>query len=174
MQALVEFILRQLAALWPIARVYEWDLAFMVRNGRITRDLQPGLHWRWLFAEEVRRYPRRECTLDLESAAITTTDGVAVALSANLSYQMVDLRRCWRTVWNIEKTMAQAALGRLCSSCASRSYPELIARGVEEALLLEMNRDLGEGWGISFTRLHLTDCVKLRAHRHYVDGMKTP
>lgn len=173
MQSLIDFILRQLSALWPIARVYEWDAAFMVRNGRITRELATGLHWRWWFIEEMRRYPKRECTVDLESAAITTSDGVAVALSANLSYEMVDISKCWRNVWNLEVTMAKTALGRLCSSSSRRSYEQLMARGTESELLAEMQRELGEPWGIRFTRLHLTDCVRLRAHRHYMDGMKT-
>lgn len=38
MQALIDFLIRNLMALWPLARVNEWNRAILVRLGKIRRE----------------------------------------------------------------------------------------------------------------------------------------
>lgn len=170
MQELIKFILDRLLALWPLALVNEWQLAMLVRNGRIMRDLGPGLHWRWPLVEQVTTWARTEISLDLPTAAITTADGVAVAVSANLGFRVVDLARCFRTVWNVQDSIGTIALGRIAATCSAFTFAQLCVRGHAETTARAALAETMAPMGLGVERLHFTDCVRLRAHRLYHDG----
>jgi regulator of protease activity HflC (stomatin/prohibitin superfamily) len=175
MQALIDFIIRNLLQLWPIARVYEWQVAIMVRRGKIHRSLSPGLHWRWWFFDEARTYPAAECVVALAAGALTTADGRSIVVDGNIGYRMVDMARNYRACWNIEKSLAGLAAGVLCSELAQRHWPALAGVGrvqVENELKARLNRET-ESWGIEISRVHLVACVEARQHRHFVDGSLT-
>ena len=171
MQALVDFIVRNLLALWPIARVYEWQVAMLVRGGFIVRPLGPGLHWRWLFIEEVMTWNATANALDLAAGAVTTTDGRRVTISANCRYRIVDIAAYYRNVWSTKESLGCTLLGILCTSCAGRAWPDLIRdrRGLEAALLAEVS-EVVACWGIAVDAVNLTDLVLTTAHHHYTDG----
>lgn len=171
MQALIDFVMRYIAALWPVVCVREWETALMVRNGHIRQPLGPGLHWRWWFIEEVKRWPAVEVALDLDTAGITSTDGVSFVLSANIGYRLVDISQSWRSLWNMESTMKKTAIGIIATSCSTYSWSGLCMsrESVEYRLLTELNQLFGS-WGLQVTRVHLTDLIQGRAHRQYLDG----
>jgi regulator of protease activity HflC (stomatin/prohibitin superfamily) len=166
MQALIDFLVRNLMALWPIARINEWQTGFTVRCGLIHRELTPGLHWRWPFLEEVRRWPATEITVDLPVGAVTTTDGYAAAISANLSYRLVSMRTNWLAVQDSDASLVNVALGVIASECAGRSWPQLCERrrALETDLTGRVN-EVAVPWGLLVTRLRLTDLVRARQYR---------
>lgn len=173
MQALIDFIIRNLLQLWPIARVYSWQQGLRVRRGVIREELAPGLHWRWWFIDEVKLWAATSIGLDLATASITTTDGVAVSISANVAYRMTSIRQMWTSVWNAEKTLGLVALGEIATRCAQRSWCELRTNrpAIEADLVHGLNTRVAP-WGLCIERVHLTDLVITRGHRHYVDGME--
>lgn len=171
MQALVDLIVRNLMALWPIAKVLEWETAILVRCGRIVRVLGHGLHWRWPFFDEVKTWPGNEVCIDLASGAITTSDGRCVTVSANCRYRLFNAALGWKMVWSFETSIKQSVLGILCTGCASRTWDELTKdrRALEAALVQEVN-DVTSAWGIRVTAMNLTDLVLSDARHHYSDG----
>lgn len=171
MNALFEWIFKQISALWPLTIVEEWRCAFLLRNGIIIKDLTPGLHWRWLFIEKIITFPKSECGLDLGTSAIITRDGKSVVISANLGYRVTDLALNYRKLWHSENSLAKLALGRMASHCAGMSLEELQNRVLTENQILENLNSMVCEWGLEIPRFHLTDCVTARSLRHYIDGM---
>jgi regulator of protease activity HflC (stomatin/prohibitin superfamily) len=171
MQALIDFIIRNLMSLWPIVRVNEWQVGMVVRAGRIQRELPPGLHWRWWFIEEVKTWPGNEVALDLDTAAVTTSDGHAIAVSANIGYRVISLRDMWRGLWNTEASLGKLALGIIATECARQEWEYLRTQRVplETELRATLNAQMGR-WGVSIERVHLTDLVIAKPHRHYMDA----
>lgn len=166
MQALVDFIVRNLLALWPIARVQSWEQGVRVRGGILREELAPGLHWRWWFLDEVKTWPVSEVVADLGVGAVTTTDGKSVVVSANLSFRMISIRQMWAEVWNVEVSVKNAALGVLTSTCAGYDSEYLRSNRpqVEAAIMAAIN-DVVRGWGLEVIRVNLTDCVAARPLR---------
>lgn len=172
MQALIDFLVRNALKFWPLARVYSWQQGLLVRAGLIVRECPPGLSWRWPFLDEVLTWPSTEQSYDLETAAITTTDGEAVALSANLALRLTSIRQLYETVWNTEATIRRLALGEIASYCAQQAWPALQGeRAALEATILARLNAQCRAWGFVVTRVRLTDLVRARPHRHYVDGL---
>lgn len=174
MQALIDFLIRNLLALWPLARIYSWQQGLRVRCGIVREELDAGIHWRWWFIDEVKTWPITTIAADLDTAAVTTRDEIAVAISANLAYRVSSVRRVFLGSWNTEIALKQIALGIIASYCASRSWSELTTnrRQIEAHLVDELNSRVGTDWGLLIERVHLTDLVRARPHRHYVDGMR--
>ena len=172
MQALIDFLIRNLLALWPITQVDEWQAAMMVRNGRIHRVLSPGLHWRWWFIEKKVQYPATEVVLSLPTCSVTTRDGRAIAVDANFGYRLVDIAKNWRSIWNLEKTLTAAAAGIICSEMATKDWSELqgAARRDREAEIMASLNAFAAERGMVVARVHLVACVEARQHRHFVDG----
>lgn len=143
----------------------------LVRGGLIVRPLGPGLHWRWLFVDEVKTWPGNEVSLDLASGAVTTSDGRTITVSANCRYRVLDLALFHRALWNNAEALSHNVLGVLCSSCASRAWADLFGDrpGLEADLVRELN-EITTAWGVLITAVNLTDLVVSRAVHHYTDG----
>lgn len=174
MQALIDFIVKNLLALWPVTRVDEWEHGLVVRGGRIQRTLGGGLHWRWPFFDVVKKWPANIIALDLLTAAVTTRDGKPVSVSANLCYQVTSISLMWRNLWNSENTLAKIAVGDIATYCAGEDWSHLATeRHTVEAEIKQRLNTRCSPWGIEIESVRLTDLVVVRGHRHYVDGMAT-
>lgn len=171
MQALINFIISNFKAIWPLFRVNEWQQAMLVRGGRIRREVSAGVHWKVPCLDEVMVWPRNEVALDLPTGSVTTVDGQSVTISANLSYRMVSIATMWRSMWNTENTLKLKAAGHITSECGALAWEKLSRdrRSVENDLLASMRRFM-EGTGVEVMAVRLTDCVPSDARRHYHDG----
>lgn len=170
MQALIDFIIRNLLALWPIARVYEWEQGMVIRGGRILRELPAGLHWRWWFIDEVKKWPANHIGLDLQTGSIVTSDGEPISVSANISYRMASISTMYRTLWNCEQTLTLIAAGQIASDCATKTWAEIRERRKIEAGLVVSLNEVMMSYGVEVVSIRLTDCIPSKAHRHYHDG----
>lgn len=156
MQALIDFIVRNLVGLLPFVRVEAWNKAVRVRWGVLKEELEPGFQWRIPYVDDIRTYPQTECVADLRTAAITTTDGEAVVISGNIGFRCVSIRQMWETVWSVDDSIRHLALGRLSSECALRAWSDLHGAGraaLEEEMRVSLNASVS-GWGVEVTRVH--------------------
>ena len=169
---LVRFLLDGLLLLWPFVIVDEWEHAMLVRRGIITRELGAGIHFRWPLLDRVETYPRVEQVEDLYVAVVETSDNIPFAVSANIAFRMVSLPQNWRAVYDSDESLTRLAIGRIASTIAARPMEALRRdRGVLERNLRSDLNAAVKDWGIKITRVHITDCVRVRALRHYVDGV---
>ena len=171
MQALINFIIANLKAIWPISRVYSWHRGLLIRGGIIKRELDPGLHCRWPILDEVYTANCAEQTIDLPTAAVTTSCGRSVAVSANIAYRIFSPKSLWQKVSNIERSVTNLTLGFLASECTKRSWDDLTHRrdDVQSELAAHMSKQL-EPWGVEITRVYLTDLVEARHYRLFGDA----
>jgi membrane protease subunit HflK len=171
MQALIDFLIRNLMALWPIARVYSWQIGMRVRNGIIIEELKPGLHWRVLFIDEILRYNVTEQTLNLQTGSVVTKDDQTLSISANIAYTITSPKSMWLTVQDPDDSISDIALGKLISLCSKKTWTQLknnrseIERWLRDRLVTET-----KDWGIEITRVFLTDCVPAKQIRLFTDG----
>lgn len=171
MQALIDFIVGNIMEFWPFARVYDWECAMLVRLGKIKRELGAGIHWRWPFIDEVEKDERTEQTIDLGTCAITTKDGVSAAISANVSYKIVDLCRMWQRVTDFDDSLANLLLGLLAHYASRYTWDQLQnGRGrIERFMVRKLSAQTRE-WGVEITKFNLTDYVKARPYKLFVDS----
>lgn len=171
MQALIDLILRNLKELWPFRLVHSWSHGLLVRGGKVKQELKPGIHFRWPFLDQVLSTPNTEQATNLETAAITTSDGHAIAVSANLAWRCTSVRDMWLNVWSVYETLPKLTLGHVATHCAKLTWHDLRYNRaqLETDLLAAINAHVN-GWGLVVDRVQLTDLVQVRPYRHYLDG----
>lgn len=169
LQALIDFVQRKFLALWPLAKVYTTQQAVRVRFGHLMPgELGPGLHWKLPIADEIWRVSVNERTIDLREGSVSTLDRKAIVVSGNLSYRIGSARTLWLNVHDFDNSLANLALGRICSDVARKGWDDLRENreALEIALLARVNEEVAS-WGVEVTRLHLTDLVEARQYRMF-------
>lgn len=171
MEAFIAWITKNLLALWPIARIYSWERGIRLRGGIIAGELlNPGLHWRWWFIDEVYRSSYVDQTLDLLTPAIVLTDDRTVVASGNVVYRIVDVRKQWMSVRDLDANMRNLALGILASVLTTYSWPDLRGKRVEvESAIAERMARQTAAWGIDVRSVFITDLAPTKVIR-LVDG----
>jgi regulator of protease activity HflC (stomatin/prohibitin superfamily) len=169
-QALIEFIIKNLMAFWPVARVYTWQQGLRVRCGKVREELEPGLHLRVPFIDEINKTTRSDMTVDLPTGSVVTEDGVSVVYSANVCYKVTSIRAGWVKIYRFDDSVVNMAFGALATAVASRTWQELKRdrKALETALVAELNEAM-DGWGLQVLRVFLTDLVPARQFRMYGD-----
>jgi membrane protease subunit HflK len=171
LQALIDFLIRNLMALWPIARVYSWQIGLRIRNGVAREELRPGLHFRMLFIDEIIRCNVVENTVNLQTGSVVTVDDQTLSISANIAYRITSPKAMWLSVQEPDDSIADIALGKLISLCSKKTWHELkhnraqVERWLRDRLVSET-----KDWGIEITRVFLTDCVPAKQIRLFNDG----
>ena len=168
MQALIDFIVRNLLEFWPVARVYSYQQGLRLRGGHVRDELTPGLHFRIPFLDEVKTWPSVEVGLKLDDGELTTSDGFAVHLSANITYRLVSIHTMYSTVWSVETSLRLLALGCIMTQCSQYTWPDLKSDRLKvEAKLLESLREAVASWGCTIERVNITE---LALPRQYLLG----
>lgn len=171
MQAFIDFIVKNMMALWPIARVDEWETGIRVRNGLIRETLAPGLHWRWLFIDHVLTWWSTEMSCALATGVVTCASGEAVCVSANVRFRVVDYAMSKRTIFDLQATLKRNLVGMICTAVASRSWTDIADhRDALGTSLLASVRETAAAWGLAVTAIDMTDLAKTRPLHHSSDG----
>ena len=70
--------------------VQEYERVLLVRNGVVTRSLEPGRHFVWSAGAALERYDLRQRRMTLGAQEVTTSDQVPVKVTATLTYRLAD------------------------------------------------------------------------------------
>ena len=160
-----------LALIWDrvtFAKVVEsWERGVRFRRGTPEpAPLEAGLWWHWPLVDRIEVIPWRERFIDLPVQSITTADGLEVALSANIGYEITDAVKAYTEVHDYEESLARLAAGHLHRKIHEWTYHELVgAIGKLEKSLEGTLSTRSRPWGITIRDVGITDLVKARAYR---------
>jgi membrane protease subunit HflC len=88
--------------------VYEWERAVLLQLGEIVRtDFKPGLHFKWPFINNVRKFDARILTLDVEPERFLTSEKKNVIVDSFVKWRIDDLTRFYTAVLGDEAQARQ-------------------------------------------------------------------
>ena len=163
----IDFLLSIWREIIPARVVESWERAVRFRRGiPESAHVGPGLVWFWPFLDRVEIIPTKERFIDLPVQSITTADGVEVALSANVGYEIVDAVKAYTEVHDYEESLGRLAAGHLHRRIHEWQYAELVAGlGKLEKSLEGTLTTRAKPWGIVIRDVGITDLVRARAFR---------
>jgi regulator of protease activity HflC (stomatin/prohibitin superfamily) len=170
-QALIDFLIRNVMAFWPMALVRSWQRGLRVRLGIAREELEPGVHWRVPFVDEIICAVSVEDMIDLPLADIPTKDGKTVTFSANIAFRIVSPRAMWLSVYDVDENLARLASGKLATLVTRRTWMQL-QQGQQEMrnwLRDQLTQETKE-WGIEVTRVFITNLSVARQVRLLQDA----
>jgi len=89
-------------------QVAEWEKAMLFRLGEIVKaDIQPGLHFKFPFVNNVRKFDGRILTLDVEPERFLTAEKKNVIVDSFVMWRIGDVERFYTAVLGDERNARQ-------------------------------------------------------------------
>ena len=89
-------------------QVAEWEKAMLFRLGEIVKtDVQPGLHFKFPFVNNVRKFDGRTLTLDVEPERFLTAEKKNVIVDSFVMWRINDVKRFYTAVLGDERNARQ-------------------------------------------------------------------
>lgn len=89
-------------------QVAEWEKAMLFRLGEIVKtDVQPGLHFKFPFVNNVRKFDGRTLTLDVEPERFLTAEKKNVIVDSFVMWRIDDVKRFYTAVLGDERNARQ-------------------------------------------------------------------
>jgi len=89
-------------------QVAEWEKAILFRLGEIVKtDVQPGLHFKLPFVNNVRKFDGRILTLDVEPERFLTVEKKNVIVDSFVMWRIADAKRFYTAVMGDERNARQ-------------------------------------------------------------------
>jgi membrane protease subunit HflC len=89
-------------------QVTEWEKAMLFRLGEIVKtDVQPGLHFKFPFVNNVRKFDGRILTLDVEPERFLTAEKKNVIVDSFVMWRIDDVERFYTAVLGDERNARQ-------------------------------------------------------------------
>lgn len=119
-------------AVTSLFAVDERDFAIKFRLGRIvSTDIEPGLHAKVPFVEEVRRYPKRILTVSNTQEKFLTFEKKNLFADFFVKWRIIDVAQYYRATGGDESLAAQRLLeivkDGIRSEFAKRTVPQVVA-----------------------------------------------
>lgn len=153
---MILIILLLLVFFSTIRIVQQYQQAVILRLGRYTRSLDPGIHFIIPIIESVRKVDMRIRVENVENQDIITKDSVPVTLHAVVYYQVVNAQKALLDVEDYRKATATLAQTILRSNLGAHTMSEMLTEQKKLDDILRKDLDQAtEPWGIKVTGVEI-------------------
>lgn len=150
------------ARCWVV--VQPWERAVRVRLGKHPRLLEPGLHPRIPYADEVTVVNTRLRVAAVATQTVTTRDGKALTIGGNVGFRIAQPLEALNALQSPESTVAALAQREASTFISQREWADLAGPLVERAVL-DALRAFAVGKGITFDFVSCVDFAVVRTYR---------
>jgi regulator of protease activity HflC (stomatin/prohibitin superfamily) len=158
---IVDFI--HLFQFWTIVDAYEKGL--VLRFGRFSRVLEPGIHLLWPFGiERVLSDNIVPHPMTLAQMSVTSKDGRSVVLTPIVTYRIRGIEKFLLEVEGGDQVVTDFAPGVISNFILNHTWDEIRSPGTPETLR-KLVHDGVKQWGITITTLQLRDLTTARSFR---------
>jgi len=132
-------------------QVAAWEKAVLFRLGEIVNsDIKPGLHFKFPFVNNVRKFDGRILTLDVEPERFLTAEKKNVIVDSFVMWRIHDVKRFYTAVLgderNARKRLEQIIKDAMRGEFSKRTVNEVVS-GDRDTMMKELTTDANEQAG---------------------------
>lgn len=145
-------------AIGSVKIINEGNMALVERLGQYNRALKPGLHHVIPVLESVLIETTREQILDIEPKSTITRDNVSLTVDAVMYWKILDIRKAYYTVENLEEALRNLVITTLRSEIGRMDLRETVSsrNKINQALLHQLD-EATETWGVKVMRVEVEE-----------------
>ena len=136
--------------------INETERAIRLKFGEVVEaDIQPGLHWKFIFTDEVKRFDARVLTLDTNPSRFLTAGKKYVIVDSFAKWRIKDVRAYYKAAsgdrFQASNLLANLVNKGLRDEIAARSLHEVVSGERDELmtkLTAELNTETQDDLGI--------------------------
>ncbi len=142
--------------------VATWEQGVLVRMGKKTHHLMPGMHFRIPFLDRVVVVCVRDRVVDTDSRTVSTKDGKPLTFGLAIKYRIADARKMTESVARPESTVQSIVLANASKVVAAHHSSDLTPTILQE----ETNKDSAfDVWGLAGVEAFVTTFAYTRTLR---------
>jgi membrane protease subunit HflC len=127
-------------------QVTEWEKAILFRLGEVVKsDVQPGLHFKLPFVNNVRKFDGRVLTLDVEPERFLTVEKKNVIVDSFVMWRIIDAKRFYTAVMGDERharqRLEQIIKDGMRGQFSKRTVNQVVS-GEREAIMRDLTVDV--------------------------------
>lgn len=136
--------------------VEQGDQAIVQRLGQFKRILNPGLNFVIPLMDTVLIETIREQLMDIEPQLTYTKDNVQLEVDAIVSWQILDLRKAYYAVEDLEESLRQIVISTMRNEIGQLNLEETFssASSINQALLRQLDKATAN-WGVKVIRVEV-------------------
>lgn len=146
--ALIALIVGLVLAVNTVYVVTEYQRAVVLQFGRLVQsDVAPGLHFKWPFAEKVRKFDGRLLTADMTPESFFTVENKRLVVDSYIKWQVKDVETYYKATNGDEATaenrLAQRVADGLRNQFGRRTLHDVVS-GKRDELMSEITASINE------------------------------
>ena len=169
---------QHLFQLWPFRTIADWEQGVRLRAGVCKTLLTSsngmfgtGVHAFIPFIDEIIQMDASVEVVEGTIQTCTTTDNKAISFGLVLIYRILDAKKVFQTIFEVQGTVlseARASAGDLAATFKSKEVAEELAEAVYSDIATRL-----EEWGIELQEVSLSSCVNCNTIRLVSDSAKS-
>jgi len=164
-----------LGQFWPVRKLMPYEQGVRFLLGKWWTPLDPGWYWCLPFFHDITAIVIRPQVIDLKNQAMTTKDGVCVAVSGMVAYSIVDAEAAILNVYDYDRALQNATIGVISEHVTRETFNSFIGRKEEiEGAILEAVQVHAAEWGLEINSLWVSEFARCWALRHLTDSAGVP
>lgn len=161
---ILEWIDRGWQWLKPFHVIDVFEKGAVLRLGRFSRALEPGLHWKWPLVEQVVEFTTAIQTMRLLSQTIDTKDRRQVVATTIVKYEIVSVEKFITQIFDQKDVLGDVTMGAVRDAVAELTYEELIASPPSKPILDAVRKECNQ-YGFKIHRVTFIDLSRTRSLR---------
>ncbi len=164
-EKLVDFLLGVIELFYVTRVVSDWEQGVVLRFGRYKRDASPGLRWVWPLGIErlvtTVNFPR---PARLPPQSLTTSDGVAVVVSAVVTHKVQNARKVLLECGDAEEALLDSLTGVIASHVTGATWSDLTGAEFWDTVTSDACKK-AKSWGVKVLSVQPADVARCRSLR---------
>jgi regulator of protease activity HflC (stomatin/prohibitin superfamily) len=154
----------------PFEVINHYDRGVRLRFGKaVSKDgkptiLDPGLHWKWPFIDDINSHMVKATTMDLKEQTITTKDDKSIVVRGVVKYEIDDVATLLLEVDTPTAAVADMSMGILRDTLIGKNWDECNDPDLSKEITSKIKRE-AKKWGIDVKAVTLTDLALMRSIR---------
>jgi regulator of protease activity HflC (stomatin/prohibitin superfamily) len=161
---LIDFILTFFDQLLPFTVINQTDKGVRLRFGKFKEVLDPGLHFKISFADEIIKHTVLWTTMSLTSQSLTTKDGKDVVVKGIIKYKIADIEIFLLEVFDAVDAISDMTQGIIFDIIKEKTWDELQTIDLKPIITRKV-RNEAKRWGIEVETVTLSDLAKIKSIR---------
>jgi len=163
-EKLIDVILQGWSIIKPAFIVLAYESGVVLRFGKFSRSVDPGLHFKWPLIETTLVTTTAITTLELRPQTLTTLDNKSIVVSAVVKYQIKDVKPFLLEIWDSVDVLKDVTMGAIRQTIGTLQYSTLSSPSVELQVLELVRKEVNQ-FGFKIHRVTFTDLGEIRSFR---------
>lgn len=161
---LIEIITHWWLQLTPVIIIRDYEQAVLLRFGKFSKVMLPGIHFKIPFFDEVIDQHVVVTTLSLDAQSLYTQDKQNIVVKGIIKYKISDVKTFLLEVYDAQDALSDMSQSIIKNVIMSMTLDECTDSELDNTLTKKVRVEARK-WGVEVQQVTLTDLAPIRSYR---------